>query len=142
MRLHDLERAGLLDAMRAHARAEAPNECCGLVLRGDALTLLPCENVADAWHAVDPHTFPRTSRTAYLIDPRVLMAHERSLVAVYHSHPAGDARFSAEDAAMAAPLGEPLWPDLAYVVIGLGDGSPDARLFAWDDATHRYEERP
>ncbi|GMV43895.1 MAG: hypothetical protein AMXMBFR64_56110 [Myxococcales bacterium] len=142
MTLHDLERAGLLDAMRVHARAEAPNECCGLVLRGDPLTLLPCENVADAWHAADPDTFPRTSRTAYLIDPRVLMAHEGSLVAVYHSHPAGDARFSPEDVAMAAPLGEPLWPGLTYVVIGLGDGTADARLFAWDDTTHRYEERP
>lgn len=137
-----LERDGLLAGMRAHAERDYPRECCGLVLRdAEALALLPCANVIDEWHARDPGTFPRTSRNAYLVDPRLLMTHERALAAVYHSHPDGEARFSAEDVAMAAPLGEPLWPGLTYVVVAVRAGAAtDARLFAWDAAVSAYAE--
>jgi proteasome lid subunit RPN8/RPN11 len=46
------------------------------------------------------------------------------LVGIYHSHPAGAALPSAADVA------EATWPDVAYVIIGLGAaGEPEVR--AW-----------
>ncbi len=73
----------ILDAMRARARAEFPNECCGL-LAGFA-------NAAT-------HHFPLVnilrSPVLYEADPRELLAIQRAMralgiveVAIYHSHP-------------------------------------------------------
>lgn len=132
--LEALRDAGLLDALARHAEADWPRECCGLlVAEGGALRAVPCENVADAWHARDPQTFPRTARDGYLIDARVLIRHGDALRAVYHSHPNGSTALSDEDRRVAAPDGEPLWPGVAQVVVGVRDGSTiGAAVWRWD----------
>src|SRR3979409_1485452 len=72
----------LLDEIVAHARAEAPNECCGMVASEDgrAVEIHPAVNAA-------------ASPLRYEIDPadqyRIEMAIEgagRDLGAIYHSH--------------------------------------------------------
>ena len=72
----------LLDEIIAHARAEAPNECCGMVASEDgrAVEVYPAVNAA-------------ASPLRYEIEPsdqyRIEMAIEdagRDLGAIYHSH--------------------------------------------------------
>jgi proteasome lid subunit RPN8/RPN11 len=140
--LVDLEQAGLLAAVRAQAEAEYPNECCGLLLRSErGLERLACTNEADLWHARDPLDFPRTARTSYLVAPRVIIEHERRIAVVYHSHPDHPAMFSDEDHRQAAPLGEPLYPGVAYLVVAVWAGrATESRLFRWDDSRGGYAE--
>jgi proteasome lid subunit RPN8/RPN11 len=80
----------LLNDVAAHARAELPNECCGLL----------AGRVVDGT-AVATARFPVRNRlaspTEYETDPRDLLAAFRAireqkleLLAVYHSHPAAE----------------------------------------------------
>ena len=141
--LADLRAAGLLDAIYAQARSAYPNECCGLVVeRDDTLVRVPCRNLQDEMHARDPERFPRTARTAYFIDPRVIVAHEDTLRCIYHSHPDHGAYFSDEDQAAAAPFGEPSYPGVSYLVVSVMRGDvAAASLFVWDATEGRYVER-
>ncbi len=80
--------AAVRRAILEHARREAPDECCGLLVgRG-----------RDVVHAAAMRNAAVTPRTAYLIDPRDHIGLRRELrrlsppleiVGVYHSHPAG-----------------------------------------------------
>ena len=126
----------LLDELRADAVARStletvatqgyPNETCGIVVRQqDArLRVVVCENLQDRYHAADPETFPRTARTAYKMDERVLVRAAQAgetVVAIWHSHCDCGAYFSAEDARCAAPAGEPLFPGVRYLVLSVVD---------------------
>ena len=107
------------DAIVAHARAEAPRECCG-VLIGSAATVMeaaPAKNIADA-------------PTRFLIDPQdhidvIRRARLRGLqvVGFYHSHPHSSAVPSETDRA------EANYPDHLYLIVGLAAASPEIRLF-------------
>jgi [CysO sulfur-carrier protein]-S-L-cysteine hydrolase len=107
-------------AVMAHARADAPDECCGLLLaRGDVI----CEAVR-ARNA-------RRSPTAYLVHPEDHFAAIRRarqegtrLVGAYHSHPRGAASPSATDIAEAHD------PELLYVIVSLGEDVEEA-VKAW-----------
>ncbi len=101
-------------AIVAHARAEYPNEACGL-LRGRndrVLDILPARNVA-----ADP-------RRDYQVDAQNLLRALRwedrgdELIAIYHSHPSSPAYPSAVDAANA------FYPDSVYLILSLQ--RPDA----------------
>lgn len=109
-----------LQAIYAQAQAEFPRECCGYILgEGPAAELVPCVNMQDQLHALDPEAFPRTSENGYNIGGKQLLRLTRSLDGalpariVYHSHPRVGAYFSEEDtrAAIAAD-----WP-VDYLVI-------------------------
>jgi proteasome lid subunit RPN8/RPN11 len=112
--------------MLDHASAEAPNECCGLLLgKGDdVLEVFPGRNV---------HMSPKV----YEMDPRdQLRAFQRmdaqgwDLVAIYHSHPATEAFPSRTDRAKA------LYPDARYIIISLADHSqPQVRAFRIEQQT-------
>ena len=74
----------MLDAIVAHARADAPLECCGLLIgSGDLVDEhYPVRNV-------------RQSRVAFEVDPaghfaaiRKARASQRAVIGAYHSHPA------------------------------------------------------
>lgn len=125
-----------------HLEASYPQEGCGVILRSVSagtwrIHSLP--NAYDRHHAVDPGRFPRTSRTAYLFEPRDWLAllkeadaRGEQLACVFHSHVNGIADFSAEDRAQAAPAGLPLLPDISYLVVAVVDGqATEARLFRW-----------
>lgn len=137
-----LRESGLLDAIAEQAVAEYPNECCGILvdLEG-ALRRIPCRNEQDALHAVDPDTFPRTARTAFSIDPRTIMQHDRAIRVIYHSHPDHPARFSEEDERVAAPDGVPMYRGVAHLVVSVSaEGMGEARLYTFDDAVGRFVE--
>src|SRR3989338_8985881 len=107
----------VLEAMYRHAEEAYPRECCGLLAgpkQGGGITeVRRAENVYDAYHDQDPKQYPRTSRTAYLIDPRRLLAVEKEsrqsdirLKVIYHSHVDVGAYFSEEDKRAATFEGE------------------------------------
>jgi proteasome lid subunit RPN8/RPN11 len=117
-----------------------PEECCALVFETQGrleLELVP--NVADSLHAADPETYPRTARTGYAIDARIIARAERlgrELRAIIHSHPEGGTALSAEDLRLAlAPTRDtPTWPGVAQVVLDAQGGLLQAF------AVHHYDE--
>lgn len=139
-----------MDEVRRHAADEYPNECCGVIVTGPGPTLhvLRIRNVQDELHAKDPHTYPRTARTAYVGHPADLrwaldMAEQPGahLAAFYHSHPDHDAYFSAEDMAQATPFGDPSYPDALQVVVSVYGGRVKViKAFAWSPEDEAYLE--
>jgi proteasome lid subunit RPN8/RPN11 len=107
-------------------------------------------NAYDRYHKVDPVRFPRTSRTAYLFDPKEWLQVSREaddrgeqIACVYHSHIDAGAYFSVEDRAMAAPDGDPVLPGTVYLVIAVDRGKATAaKLFWWDRRDFHEEAVP
>ena len=104
-------RAAVREAIVAHARAEAPLECCGLLLGTRGL-------VEDAHRAANV----RQSPTTYRVDPadhfaaiRRARATRREVVGAYHSHPRSPAVPSATD------LREAHDRDFVYLIVSLAD---------------------
>jgi proteasome lid subunit RPN8/RPN11 len=95
-----------VEALIAHAKAEAPRECCGLLLGKPGLVkrAVPAANL-------------RASETSYLIDPRDHFAAIRAareagqdVIGGYHSHPRSEALPSPTDVA------DSVGPDFLYVI--------------------------
>jgi proteasome lid subunit RPN8/RPN11 len=87
----------VLDDILRHAREEAPNECCGL--------LVGRRGVVE--HSVRARNL-QSSPTRYLIDPgdhfaaiRTARAEGRRVIGAYHSHPSGGPTPSDSDLAEA-----------------------------------------
>ncbi len=140
-----------LSEMRRHLEAAYPNEGCGLILEGPVpgqFRIRPMRNVYDRYHERDPERFPRTSRTAYLFDPKEWLeiseeadAAGAQVRCIFHSHGDVGAYFSAEDQEMAAPEGAPLFRDLAYLVVAVDAGKvTGGKLFLWNGQT--FQEHP
>jgi len=113
------------DELLAHAREEAPNECCGYMRLDDG-------TVAETWRA----TNERKSPYGYELDPKSLLAandldDEGHGVGVYHSHPKSAAEPSQTDINLAH------YPHWAYLIVSLA-GEPGVR--AWRIADGRVEE--
>ena len=120
----------IVDAMRAHARAEAPREACGIVI-GSAPA---AEGGAPLrW---EPTTNVLASSTLYEIDPSQLLrislaadAADESIWGIVHSHVASPAKPSVTDTGVAG------YPDALYLIVSLAqsqaapDGEPGIR--AW-----------
>ena len=118
---------GQLDLLLRDCRDRYPEEACGLILReaGGALCVQPAENLQNRYHDLDPQTFERTARTAFLLDQRALRRaadQGLQLVAIYHSHCDAGAYFSTEDVRGAAPAGEVLYPGVAQLVVSVIGG--------------------
>jgi len=112
-----------VDQMLAHAREDAPNECCGLLLgrESEIVDAVRTRNIA-----------PRPTR--FLIDPKDHIdgrreARRRGLdvVGFYHSHPHSSATPSETD------LAEAGYPDHVYLIVGLCVEPPEIRLFRLSD---------
>ena len=110
----------MIDEMVAHARAEAPNECCGLVAssNGAAVRLYRATN---AEH----------SPVRYVVDPRDQIRIQNDiddngwdLAAIYHSHTRTEPYPSQTDINLARS-----WPDPLYVIVGIAGGKPEVRAF-------------
>lgn len=143
--LAELQRTpAALDVILAHASAEYPNEACGFVVRDadGGLRAVPTRNLQDRYHAIDPETYPRTSRTAFKLDERVIVREEDAghpLQIIFHTHCEAGAYFSAEDARAAAPGGEPIFPDAGHLVLSVMGGEVRAlALFRFDAASGRF----
>ena len=109
----------LLDEIVAHAQAEAPNECVGMVAAADgrAVEVHPAVNAA-------------ASPLRYEIDPadqyRIEMAIEgsgRDLGAIYHSHTRSEPYPSQTDVNLA------FHPQALYVIVGLASGEPEVLAY-------------
>jgi len=125
-----------------HLEETYPQEGCGVILRAGPegpWRIWPLPNAYDWYHAADPVRFPHTSRTAYLFEPRDWLAlnleadaRGEQIACVFHSHVNGIADFSPEDRAQALPAGQPLLPDVSYLVVAVvGGRATEARLFRW-----------
>lgn len=128
----------------AHCEAAYPNEGCGVFLRRPDGRLLarPMANVIDKYHAKDPKRFPRTSRTAYLFDPREQMEvfdGAAKVECVFHSHADVGAYFSDEDKRMAVMDGQPVLPGVSYLVISVRQRADDLKLFTWNGSNFLEE---
>ena len=118
--------------MIAHARAQYPEEACGL-LRGRAgrvTGFLPARNVSP------------TPRSDYEVDAETLLRalswedEGDDLIAIFHSHPASPAYPSLIDAAKA------FYPDSVYLILSLRDpGVPELKgYFLRPEAIFRGEQ--
>lgn len=116
------------DELIAHAREEAPNECCGYARGRDG-------TVEETFRAENP----RRSPYGYELDPKSLLAaneldDEGHEVAIYHSHPRSPAEPSQTDINLAT------YPHWTYLIVSLADGEPHVR--AWRIADGRVDEEP
>ena len=125
--------AAVLAEIEAHAVECYPSESCGFLVgpAADPALLdgaLRETNEADRYHALDPETFPRTSKTYFKINElRATRAFEagdasgRPIKVIYHSHCDTGDYFSKEDAATFAAGGQLMWP-CAFVVVSVVEG--------------------
>jgi [CysO sulfur-carrier protein]-S-L-cysteine hydrolase len=113
-------RQKLIDEIVAHAREDAPNECCGLVAgRGGQAT------------AVHRARNSFESPLRYEVHPqdqfRITMAIEdagEEIAAIYHSHTKSEAYPSQTDVNLARN-----WPDPVYLICSIADTEPVVRGF-------------
>ena len=114
--------AAVRRAIAAHARRDAPNECCGFLLgrRAHVAYALPASNTST------------TPLTRYRVDPRAHIALRRilrrlepplSILGIYHSHPCGPGGPSLSD------IREAHVREWVHVIVDLSCGRP--RQSAW-----------
>jgi proteasome lid subunit RPN8/RPN11 len=114
----------MLDEIAAHARDEAPNECCGMIgaRDGHAVTLYRARNA-------------EASPLRYVVHPqdqfRIMEEMDErgeELGAIYHSHTGSAAYPSQTDINFAE-----LWPGTVWLIVSLADAdAPDLKAFLID----------
>jgi proteasome lid subunit RPN8/RPN11 len=102
----------LIDEMVAHARADLPNECCGMVggTGGEASAVIPVVN-----SAASPLRFEMDPQGQY----DALKSIEDGggeMLAIYHSHTKSAAYPSQTDVNQAVS-----WPDAIWLIVSLQD---------------------
>jgi proteasome lid subunit RPN8/RPN11 len=109
----------LYDEMVAHAQAEAPNECCGMIAsrNGEAVTLYRAENAA-----ASPLRYEIDGAEQYRIQMAIDDA-ELDLGAIYHSHTRSAPYPSQTDINLA------FYPEAVYVIVGLAGDTPEVRAY-------------
>ena len=115
---------GQYEEIVAHARAEAPNECCGMVAsrNGDAVKVYRATN-AEA----SPFRFVIDAREQFEIHNEIEAA-ELDLGAIYHSHTRTDPEPSQTDINFSKA-----WPGVLWIIVGLAGGEPEVRTWRIDD---------
>jgi proteasome lid subunit RPN8/RPN11 len=111
------------EELLAHAREDAPNECCGLIggKDGVAVTVYRARNA-------------EASPLRYNLDPqdqfRIMTEMDEKgeeLAAIYHSHTASAAYPSQTDINLAS------YPDPLYLIVTLAEGEKDLRGYRIED---------
>lgn len=117
----------LIDEMVAHARADLPNECCGMVggAGGEASAVIPVVN-----SAASPLRFEMDPQGQY----NALKSIEEDggeLLAIYHSHTKSAAYPSQTDINQAVS-----WPDAIWLIVSLQDAdAPEVKGYWLKDLT-------
>ena len=113
----------LLTEIEAHAQAEAPHECCGLLAgrNGQIGARYPLRN-----HARDPEREYFAAPEDLFIAMRRMRDRREELLAIYHSHPRGQAYPSATD------LETAFYPEAVYLIVALNP-RPEVRAFQLSD---------
>jgi proteasome lid subunit RPN8/RPN11 len=115
----------LIDEIVAHAREEAPNECCGLIggVDGRAGRVFRARNSEQS-----PFRYVVDSRDQVRIIGAIEEAGEE-LVGIYHSHTRSAAYPSQTDVNLANG-----WPDPLYLICSIAEAAePEVRAFAIRD---------
>jgi proteasome lid subunit RPN8/RPN11 len=109
----------LLDDVIAHAREDAPNECCGMIASsdGEAVAVHRARNTA-----ASPFRYEMDGMEQYRIQTEIEDA-GLQLGAIYHSHTRSAPEPSQTDINLA------FYPEALYVIVGLKGPVPDVR--AW-----------
>jgi proteasome lid subunit RPN8/RPN11 len=122
----------VLTAIAAHARADAPRECCGLLL-GDA----GGPSGAITVHRAEPTRNLAPAPTRYDIDPadhfrilRQARAASLAVIGAYHSHPTSAPVPSPTDLAEG-------WPNFLYLIATLCPLDPAIRAYLFDGPSYR-----
>ena len=110
----------MVEEMIAHARDEAPNECCGMIGGADG-------SATTVYRSINAEASP----LRYSLDAsdqfRIMQEMEKrgeELVGIYHSHTGSAAYPSQTDVNLAA------YPDAVYLIVSLEDPqNPDVRGF-------------
>jgi len=120
-----------LTAIVAHARRDAPNECCGLLVGrpGDVLEAVPASN-----GAADPTRRYEISPVDYFAQIRrcrrinAAQSERFAVVGAYHSHPRGGPEPSETDV-------EQAFSNFVFLIVGLGSsiGGMEIRAYCFDD---------
>jgi proteasome lid subunit RPN8/RPN11 len=113
----------LFDQMVAHAQADAPNECCGMIASrdGEAVEVYPALNAA-----ASPLRYEIDGAEQY----RIQMAIDDAgldLGAIYHSHTRSEPVPSQTDINLA------FYPEAIYVIVGVAGSKPDVRAYRIED---------
>ncbi len=121
------------DALIAHARAEAPNECCGLLAGTDktATEIYKITNLPSDDPSIKNLNVPADRTLRYVMDPKEqitafkqMREKKTALLAIYHSHTHSEAYPSATDVRLA------FYPDVYYLIASLEDkNNPHIRAF-------------
>ena len=114
------------EAIIAHAREAAPEECCGLIgglVEGKAQTIYRASNVAN-----DPLTSYEAAPEDLFAAQRAMRERGEQLLAIYHSHPR-----SAEPQPSATDVRLAYYPTAVYLIVGLGGPEPCLRAFRIDE---------
>ena len=123
--------AAMVDTMVEHARADLPNECCGIIAGQDG-------HAVKLFRALNSEASPYR----YNVDPKDLFRIYREcdengweFTVIYHSHTASEAYPSATDVRLA------FWPEAYYVLVSLLDGeNPAVRAFRIEGGRVSEEE--
>jgi proteasome lid subunit RPN8/RPN11 len=112
------------DELLAHAREEAPNECCGILggKDGAAATVYRATN-AEA----SPLRYTLDPNDLFRITFREIPANDEEMLAIYHSHTASPAYPSQTDINLAT------YPDSIYLIVSLAEGEEPLRGFRIED---------
>ena len=120
----------MYDAMVEHARAEAPNECCGMIAArdGSAVALHRMTNAAASplKYVIDPGE-------QYRIEFGEIYDRDLELGAIYHSHTRSAPYPSQTDINLAQH------PEALYVIVGLASGD-EAEVRAYSIRDGRVAE--
>ena len=118
----------LFDDIVAHAQADAPNECCGMIAAagGEATRVYRAANAA-----ASPLRYEFEGREQLRIQTEIEDA-GWELGAIYHSHTRSPPSPSQTDINLA------FYPDSLYVIVGVAGAAPEVRAFRIVDS--RVEE--
>jgi proteasome lid subunit RPN8/RPN11 len=115
----------VLDDVLAHAREEAPRECCGLLVGSPERILdsVRAHNLADGTtrFRIDPRDHFRAIRDA--------RARQLDVIGFYHSHPRSPAYPSETD------ISESGYAAAMHLIAGTGEGGQEARVFTIDGSS-------
>ena len=113
----------LFDEMVAHAHADAPDECCGIIgtRDGEGVALHRATNIHHS-----PLKYEIGSDELYRIS-MALNDDDLEVGIIYHSHTRSDPYPSQTDVNLAR------YPDAVYVIIGVANGASDVRAYTIRD---------
>ena len=122
----------LVDEIVAHAVADAPNECCGIVasVGGEAVRVYRARNAV-----ASPLRYVMDVADQLRIQDE-LDAQHWECGAIYHSHTRSAPYPSQTDINLAfIPEVGPVWPGSLYVIVGLAGDEPEVRAFRIESDT-------